>query len=67
MAKKIYLDAERINEYRANEWVRYASSSHRGMRFEMNFDNLYRVTVEGEVIYEGSDLQSAVDAWNENR
>ena len=67
MAKNTRLDAESINEYRANEWVRYASSSHRRMRFEMIFDNLYRVTVEGEVIYEGSDLQSAVDAWNENQ
>jgi len=65
------LDLNNIHDWRANAWTTYAAESIASkendclyrLKFKCNCVGHYRVTLAGNILYQGSQLTTAVAAW----
>lgn len=58
------VDLDEMLAWIDREYVTAASSSREPKRLEVKLSGGYRVTVRDEVVYEGTDGRSAVNAYN---
>lgn len=65
MKDKLKIVDTEVIEWLRSSWQVYASQSIRGKlaRFWVNMDRDYRVTYDGEILYEGVFLSEAIRAW----
>lgn len=59
------VDLDEMLAWIAREWIVGASSSAEPKSLEVALAGGYRVTLRGQVIYEGNDGRSAVTAYND--
>lgn len=55
-----------IYDYKEEQWLQYASfvDTKRRYRFELNCNDQYRVTINGQIVYLGNNLKRAITVWN---
>ncbi len=63
-AKHHEISLEELQEWYSNEYVTYASSSRERKRLECSLNGNFRVSVVGNVVWQGTQLYSAVEAYN---
>lgn len=63
--KHFELTTEELTAWMAEEWTVYSGSSRERKRLLCSLRGTLRVTVAGEVVWQGTEPSAAVEAYNE--
>lgn len=60
------IELDDFREWTMRQWFQFASDSKASKRLEVSLVGSLRVTVNGDVVYEGQNASDAVAAYNEH-